>query len=62
MDLKYVLAHRISKVKKHNKKPLETPVVKPWFALQFVNRVFYPVDTPLTTIDDWFLAPWRKYP
>lgn len=62
MDPKYVLAHRISKVKTHNKKPLETPIVKPWFALQFVNHVFYSMDTPVTTIDDWFLAPWRKYP
>jgi hypothetical protein len=62
MDPKYVLAHRISKVKTQRNKPLETPVVKPWFALQFVNHVFYSVDTPVTTIDDWFLAPWRKYP
>lgn len=62
MDPKYVLAHRISSVKNYNKKPLGNPPVKPWFALQFVNHVFNPVDTPITTIDDWPLAPWRKYP
>lgn len=63
MDPKYVLAHRISQVKNYNRKnphrnPVGNPVVKPWFALQFVNHVFNPVDTPITTIDDWPLAPW----
>lgn len=62
MDPKYVLARRISKVNANSKIPLGNSAVNPWFALQFVNHVFYPMDTPITTIDDWPLAPWGKYP